>query len=85
MRRILRHKTWQEREVRPEVISTNMMYYLFAGILIISLIFLTPPWTVTNVIIGVVPLVFLLFILIAIVREKRRQKNKTENTDDQAQ
>jgi Sec-independent protein secretion pathway component TatC len=85
VRRILRHKAWQEREGKVEVISTNMMYYLFAGILIISLIFLTPPWTVTNVIIGIVPLVFLLFILIAIVREKKRQKNSAENTDSQAQ
>ncbi len=67
------------------MISSNMLYFLFAGILIVSLIFLTPPWTVTNLVIGTVPLVFLLFILIAVMREKRRQKNQAENNDDQTQ
>lgn len=66
------------------MISSNMLYFLFAGILVVSLIFLSPPWTVTNVIIGIVPLVFLLFILIAILREKRRQKDSPGNPDDQA-
>lgn len=66
------------------MISSNMLYFLFAGILIVSLIFLTPPWTVTNVIVGTVPLVFLLFILVTIMREKRRQKDSPENRDDQA-
>jgi len=64
--------------------SSNMLYFLFAGILIVSLIFLTPPWTVTNLVLGITPLIFLLFLLIVIMREKRKQKNKTENTDDQA-
>lgn len=64
--------------------SSNMLYFLFAGILIVCLIFLTPPWTVTNLVIGIVPLVFLLFILIAIVREKRRQKKASEEKDIQA-
>lgn len=66
------------------MMSSNMLYFLFAGILIVCLIFLTPPWTVTNLVIGIVPLVFLLFILIAIVREKRRQKKASEEKDIQA-
>jgi cytochrome c-type biogenesis protein CcmH/NrfF len=61
-----------------------MLYFLFAGILIVSLIFLTPPWTVTNLVLGITPLIFLLFLLIVIMREKRKQKNKPENTDKQA-
>lgn len=84
MRGILRDQAWEERERKREVISTNMLYYLFAGVLIISLIFLTPPWTVTNLIIGIVPLVFLLFIFIAVMREKRRQKNKSSDSGNQA-
>jgi cytochrome c-type biogenesis protein CcmH/NrfF len=64
--------------------SSNMLYFLFAGILIVSLIFLTPPWTVTNLVVGITPLVFLLFLLVMIMREKRRQKNKPEDTDNQA-
>ncbi|MEN6465204.1 MAG: hypothetical protein ABFD62_08490 [Syntrophaceae bacterium] len=65
--------------------SSNMMYFLFAGILIVCLIFLTPPWTVTNLVIGVTPLIFLLFILVAVMREKRKQKkSKTEEKDNQA-
>jgi cytochrome c-type biogenesis protein CcmH/NrfF len=56
--------------------SSNMMYFLFAGILIVCFIFLTPPWTATNLFIGIVPLIFLLFILVAIIREKRRKRNQ---------
>ncbi len=66
------------------MMSSNMLYFLFAGILIVSLIFLTPPWTVTNLVLGITPLIFLLFLLIVIMREKRKQKNKPENTDKQA-
>jgi len=64
--------------------SSNMLYFLFAGILIVCLIFLTPPWTVTNLVLGITPLVFLLFLLIVIMREKRKQKNKQEDKDNQA-
>jgi len=65
--------------------GSNMLYFLFAGILIVCLIYLTPPWTVTNLVIGTVPIVFLLFILIAVMREKRRQKNAPNNKDHQTQ
>ncbi len=65
--------------------GSNIMYFLFAGILIVSLIYLTPPWTATNLVIGIVPIVFLLFILIAIMREKRRQKKQIENKDNQTE
>jgi cytochrome c-type biogenesis protein CcmH/NrfF len=61
------------------MISSNMLYFLFAGILIICLLFLRPPWTITNLVIGITPLVFMLFIVVMILREKRRQKNKPES------
>lgn len=66
------------------MISTNMLYFLFAGILIVSLLFLTPPWTVTNLVLGITPLIFLLVILIFVIVEKRRQKNKQDGRDSGA-
>lgn len=59
--------------------TPSMFYWFFGGILLISLFFLLgAPLTVTNVVLGVTPLLFILVVAIMISREKRRQKREAE-------
>ncbi len=57
--------------------SPALMYWFLGGIILISLYYLLgAPLTVGNVILGGVPLVFIIVVTILISREKRRQKRQ---------
>lgn len=57
--------------------SPALMYWFLGGIVLISLYYLLgAPLTVANVILGGVPLVFIIVVTIMINREKRKQKRE---------
>jgi len=57
--------------------SPALMFWFLGGIVLISLYYLLgAPLTVANVILGGVPLVFIIVVTIMITREKRKQKGQ---------
>lgn len=56
----------------------NQLWYGAAGLIMVSIFFFIPPWTTTNIILGIVPLIFLIMFGITL----RRAKGRQENTDD---
>jgi len=63
--------------------NPSILYFLLAGILMISLMLIGYSFTLTNIVLAIVPLGFLLFFVIMISREKRRQK-RDKGPEDQA-
>lgn len=81
MRGILCHQARQERNGKEDVMSPAMLYWFLGGALLIALFYLVgSPFSVMNVIIGGVPLIFMLVLAIMISREKRRQKREGEKS-----
>jgi|OpeIllAssembly_1097287.scaffolds.fasta_scaffold814744_1 cadmium resistance protein CadD (predicted permease) len=50
--------------------KTTHLLYVAAGLVMVSVFFLTPPWTTVKVVLGVAPLVFLLMVVIAVCRAR---------------
>jgi cytochrome c-type biogenesis protein CcmH/NrfF len=53
--------------------TKTQLGYVMAGLVLVSLFFLMPPWTITKVILGVAPLLFLLMIGITVYRARKKQ------------
>ena len=53
--------------------TKTQLWYVMAGLVMVSLFFLMPPWTTTKVILGVAPLLFLLMIGITVYRARKKQ------------
>ena len=51
----------------------TQLWYVMAGLVMVSLFFLMPSWTTTKVILGVAPLLFLLMIGITVYRGRKKQ------------
>jgi Ca2+-dependent lipid-binding protein len=53
--------------------TKTQLWYVMAGLVMVSLFFLMSPWTTTKVILGVAPLLFLLMIGITVYRARKKQ------------
>jgi L-asparagine transporter-like permease len=53
--------------------TKTQLWYVMAGLVMVSLFFLMSPWTTTKVILGVAPLLFLLMIGITVHRARKKQ------------
>jgi len=53
--------------------TKTQLWYVMAGLVMVSLFFLMSPWTTTKVILGVAPLLFLLMIGITVYRAGKKQ------------
>ena len=53
--------------------TMTQLWYVMAGLVMVSLFFLMSPWTTTKVILGVAPLLFLLMIGITVYRARKKQ------------
>ena len=53
----------------------NQLWYGAAGLVMVSVFFLIPPWTATNIILGIVPLVFLIMFGLTLNRAKKRRED----------
>jgi cytochrome c-type biogenesis protein CcmH/NrfF len=53
--------------------TKTQLWYVMAGLVMVSLFFLMPPWTTAKVILGVAPLLFLLMIGITVYRARKKQ------------
>jgi Ca2+-dependent lipid-binding protein len=53
--------------------TKTQLWYVMAGLVMVSLFFLMSPWTTTKVILGVAPLLFLLMIGITVYRGRKKQ------------
>ena len=61
--------------------AKNQLWYGAAGLVMVSVFFLIPPWTTTNIILGIVPLLFLIVFGFTLNRAKKRQEN-TDASDE---
>lgn len=52
--------------------KTMNLWYAAAGLVLVSVFFLMPPWTLEKVVLGVAPLVFLVAVGIAVYRARHR-------------
>lgn len=59
----------------------NQLWYGAAGLIMVSIFFLIPPWTTTNIILGIVPLLFLIMFGFTLRRVKSRQED-TDASDE---
>ena len=53
--------------------TKTQLWYVMAGLVMVSLFFLMSPWTTTKVILGVATLLFLLMIGITVYRGRKKQ------------
>ena len=53
----------------------NQIWYGVAGLAMVSIFFLIPPWTTTNIVLGIIPLLFLVMFGITLSRAKKRQED----------
>ena len=61
----------------------NQLWYGAAGLVIVSVFFLIPPWTTANIVLGIVPLLFLVVFGFTLSRAKKRQEGA--DTSDEPQ
>lgn len=62
--------------------QSGIFFFLLAGMLIISVMLLGNSLSVTNVVIAIAPLVFIIYVAVKIAREKRRQKQAQDPPED---
>ena len=55
--------------------ATHQLWYVAAGLTMVCIFFLMPPWTTANVILGIVPLFFLIIIGITLYRARKNMPN----------
>ena len=58
--------------------TSGAALFIIAGVLLNFFIFLTPPWTILNIILGITPLAFALYIFILMRRAKKENDNDKE-------
>jgi hypothetical protein len=61
--------------------AKNQLWYGAAGLVIVSIFFLIPPWTTGTVIAGIVPLLLLAIFGFTLHRAKKRQQD-TDVSDE---
>jgi cytochrome c-type biogenesis protein CcmH/NrfF len=61
--------------------KTTHFWYVASGLVMVSLFLLTPPWTTEKLVLGVVPLVFLLSVLIVVWRARKQAKKRDQDDE----
>ena len=54
--------------------AKNQLWHGAAGLVMVSIFFLLPPWTTANIILGIIPLLFLVVFGFTLMRAKKRQE-----------
>ncbi len=85
MRRILCHQTGEKGQTLGSAHNEDDASLLrSAGLVLLSVFFLMPPWKTAKVVLGVAPLVFLVAVGIAVYRARSRadESNRKEESGE---